>query len=611
MKRDYWASKLGVMALALLALAAVAVAGCRGEETVAPTATAPPAVAPPAAATATAVPATSPPAAEGNIVNVFGRRLPADAAPLAQQYLILPYRQEGESLEFAVTVYNPGGGSFQGGQSLAMIDKNGKMHPGSADSWEVSSNGLDWTFRINKDLKWSDGTPVTADDFVYTWRYYADPKHAYDFAWYFGSLGVKNWEAVNKGQKPLDQLGVEAVDAKTLVFHLDAPAPFAPGFMMYGSPLAKHQAEKHGPRYNDKPETAVSMTPWILQEWVPNQHARFKANVNYNGRYKPYVEKIRNVFAERDFDAFLADEVDWVNGPFAPADQERLVKDPKLFAQRGVSQGDFRTDYLFFDYQSAPFNNVKVRQAFAHAIDRDAIIKNIIGDSAAMAAYGMLMPGFPDWVDPNDLKQYQGYDPALAKKLLSEAGYPDGKNFPKLELALREELETFQSVGAAIAQQLKEVLNIDVTVSNKDRKTYMDALNSHKLQFALVSYGFDYLDASNMLSVFKTNGRHNWNNAEWEKLRVEATSNLDSVKRSEQMKQLQRVLSQDVGAVFLDHRLQNEVIKPYWKGTSLAANTAGFAGIQFPYFNAGFTIENLYEIYIASNVKDYPRRPAY
>ncbi len=602
-----WMITLGLFAL-------VGALACRGQEAAPQPTSAPPTAAagaaPTTAATARPQPAaTTPPAPAGDVVNIFGRKLPSDAAPLSQQYLIIPYQQEGEATEFAVSVYNPGGGSWDGGFSLAMLDRNGTMHPGSADSWEVSSNGLDWTFHIDPDLQWSDGTPVTSHDFVYTWRYYADPQHAYDFAWYFGSLGVKNWASVNKGEMPLEALGVEAVDDKTLVFHLEAPAPYAPGFMMYGSPLAKHQAEKYGPNYNNKPETAVSMTPWVLQEWIPNQHSKYVPNGKYNGRYKPYIERVKNVFAERHFDAYLNDEVDFANGPFAPADQERLVKDSQLAAERGAVQGDFRTDYLFFDYQKPPFNNVRVRQAFAHAIDRDAIIKNVVGEAAGIPAYGMLMPGFPDWVPPEELKKYQGYDPELARKLLADAGFPNGKGFPKLELALRQELEIGQAVAAAVVQQLKEVLNIDATVSNKDRKVYMEMLNNHQLQFAMVSYGFDYLDASNMLSVFKKNGRHNWNNEAWEQLRLKANSNNDPAERTNQMKELQRVLSEDVGGLFLYHRLQNQVIKPYLKGKSLEPNSAGFKGIHFPYWNPGFTIENQYEVYIGDNVKNYRRPP--
>ena len=217
--------------------------------------------------------------------------MPGDAASLDQQYLRRNYLNEGEAIEFAVSVYNSAGGSYQSGMSLAMLDTDLQTAPGAADSWETSADLKTWTFNINPDLAWSDGTPVTAEDYVYTWQYYADPEHAYDFAWYFGSLDVVNWGDVNSGDKPLTALGVEAIDSKTLVFRLDQPAPYTPGFMMYGSPLAKHQAEEFGPYYNNDPATAISFTPWILEEWVTNQHAVFVPNMSYNGRLKPFIEK--------------------------------------------------------------------------------------------------------------------------------------------------------------------------------------------------------------------------------------------------------------------------------------------------------------------------------
>jgi peptide/nickel transport system substrate-binding protein/oligopeptide transport system substrate-binding protein len=554
------------------------------------------------------VPAAPAPAAPSAVTNVFGVELPADAAPVDQQYLRRNYRAEGEAIEFAVSVYNSAGGSYQSGMSLAMLDTDLKTAPGAADSWESSSDLKTWTFNINPDLAWSDGTPVTADDYVYTWQYYADPEHAYDFAWYFGSLDVVNWGDVNSGDKPLTALGVEAIDSKTLVFELDAPAPYTPGFMMYGSPLAKHQAEEFGPYYNNDPATAISFTPWILEEWIPNQHSVFVPNMNYNGSLMPYIEKMRHVFGERRFDQYLAGEIDTVSGPFSPADQEKLMNDEELLAQRGVSPGDFRTHYLFFDFQSAPFDDVRVRQAFAKAIDREAVIDFVVGDSAGVPSYGILMAGFPDAVT-DDLKKYQGFDADTAQKLLADAGFANGDGFPKLELALRQETPLRQAVADAVASELKRNLNIDVTINNMDRKTYMAGLNEQSLQFAMVSYGFDYVDASNFLSVFKTDGRHNWNDAEFEALRTKAAGNANASERANQMVELQEILSERVGSVFLWGELQNQMHKPYMKGTWRNKNAAGWEGLQFPNWNAGFGVQNIYTLYIGDNVGDFNRSP--
>ncbi|HCK14488.1 TPA: peptide ABC transporter substrate-binding protein, partial [Candidatus Poribacteria bacterium] len=135
----------------------------------------------------------------------------------------------------------------------ALLSTDLSTVPGGATSWSSSDDMKTWTFNIDPDLTWSDGVPLTAHDYVYTWQYYADPEHAYDFTWYFGMLEVENYGAIEAGEKALDALGVTATDDKTLVFQLDTPAPYVPGFMMYGSPLAKHAAEKHGQYYSNDP----------------------------------------------------------------------------------------------------------------------------------------------------------------------------------------------------------------------------------------------------------------------------------------------------------------------------------------------------------------------
>jgi len=250
--------------------------------------------------------------------------------PMAAQVLKVNYEKEGESLEFPVSVYNSAAGGIQSGFSLALLSTDLSTVPGGATSWSSSDDMKTWTFNIDPDLTWSDGVPLTAHDYVYTWQYYADPEHAYDFTWYFGMLEVENYGAIEAGEKALDTLGVTATDDKTLVFQLDTPAPYVPGFMMYGSPLAKHAAEKHGQYYSNDPATTLSSTPWILKEWVPNQHAEFEPNVNYTGKIKPFIENYKAVYGERKFDAYLAGEVDTINGPFTPADQEYMENDAKL-----------------------------------------------------------------------------------------------------------------------------------------------------------------------------------------------------------------------------------------------------------------------------------------
>jgi peptide/nickel transport system substrate-binding protein/oligopeptide transport system substrate-binding protein len=213
-----------------------------------------------------------------------------------------------------------------------------------------------------------------------------------------------------------------------------------------------------------------------------------------------------------------------------------------------------------------------VRKAFAHAVDRESIVKNVYGEIKAMPAYAFLMPGFPSSDTQGALKEYQAYDCDKAKQYLSDAGFADGKDFPKQELWLRNEGPALQAVWQAVAASISECLAIQIEVSNKDFKVYMDALNAKptQLTFGAVSYGMDYLDPSNMLGIFKFGGRHSWKNDEFDKLVTEATSLIgDDAKRDQMFRDAEKVLVDDVGSVFIDHRWQGTLYKPYVQGEGL------------------------------------------
>ncbi|HEY63223.1 MAG TPA: peptide ABC transporter substrate-binding protein [Caldilineae bacterium] len=556
---------------------------------------------------APATPTPAPTKEVGEYVNAFGVRLPADAAPPEQQYIRIMAR-DGESLDFPVTVYSRPDPPWQTlSTPLVQLNKNFELEPGAALSWEVADDGLTWTFHLDPNLKWSDGVPVTAYDYEWTFQYMADPEHGYDFAWYWGfSCNPKNWDKIIKGELPPTELGVKALDDHTLQIVTERPAPYTPATMIFSRPLAKHQVEKYGVYYNNDPKTSVSSEPWILEEWTKGKRIVLGPNLNYTGRRKPYLERFIFIIGDLDteFDAYLADEVDWAR-TFSPGDLDFIMSDPELQKQYHPGFGDFRTHYLFFDAYNPPFNDVRVRQAFAHAIDREALVNNII-KILGRPAYGMLMPGYPDAVDPEELKPYQGFDPELARQLLAEAGYPNGEGFPKLTLWLRQEAELGQAIGNAIASMIKEVLGIEVDVSNKEQKIFMEKMNAHEITFGMVSYGMDYFDASNLLGIWKSGGRHAWTNEEFDRLVTEASSLMgDPERRHEMFVKAQHILSEDVGGVFLWHVTPGDMWKPYIKGEQLEPDKWGVAACHWPCMESiGVTS---YTVYVSKEVFDYPR----
>jgi ABC-type oligopeptide transport system substrate-binding subunit len=457
---------------------------------------------------------------------------------------------------------------------------------------------------------WSDDTPLTADDFVATFRYGADPKHAWDFTWFFNGI-IKNWDDAVAGKQPLDALGVKAVDPHTLQIETQQPAPYIPTMMLYSQALQKKALDAHGGLYNSDPATSVSSGPFILKEWRKGDRLILEANPKYKGTNKPLIQKIVNigVAPSANFAAYQAGEVDFVDGSYlSPADNDIVAADPKLSKEVHPHYGDFRTDYLFFDAQNPPFNNVKVRQAISHVIPRDQLIQQIVKPTQGIPAYSFLMPGFPA-ANSEGLKDIQKFDPAAAKQLLADAGFPDGKGFPQLTLWLRNEAPVRQALAQAIAASIKQNLGIEVEVSNKEAKTFMDSLNAKptKIQFGMVSYGFDFLDPYNMLSVWLSGGRHNWNNTQFDDMVKKAASFTgDPATRVKMFQDAEKLLVQDVGGAFIYHRTVADLYKPYLKGSELEKDKNGYAAMHWPgYSNTDLLPSTMY---VSKDVADSGRK---
>ena len=270
--------------------------------------------------------------------------------------------------------------------------------------------------------------------------------------------------------------------------------------MLYSQGMQKKALEAHGGLYNSDPATSVSDGPFILKEWRKGDRVEFDANPKYKGTNKPLIQKVINIGAAP------GRELRRVPGQRArlrrlaptcrPADNEIIAADPQLTKETHPHYGDFRTDYLFFDDQNPPFNNLKVRQAFSHLIPRDDLIKQIIKPSQGIPAFSFLMPGFPAANSDGAQGHPELRSGRWPSSCMADAGYPGGAGFPKLTLWLRNEAPVRQAVAQAIAASINQNLGISVDVSNKENKTFTDAMNAKptQIQFGMVSYGFDFLD---------------------------------------------------------------------------------------------------------------------
>ena len=520
------------------------------------------------------------------MTTIFGETLPEDAAPYDEQVYRTACSTTANqtTFDFQVSVYSRYclGDVFN--DPLIELDKDFNVVPAAAESWEVGDDGLTWSFHLRPDQVWSDGTPLTANDYVATFQYLADPEHAWDFAWFYNGV-IQNWEEVIAGELPKEELGVAAPDDLTFQIVTQQPFPPLPGMMKFGWTLQKKALEEHGPYYNSDPATSVSSGPYMLDTFEPGKLITVVANPSYKGYRPPRIQRMEAIYMDpgTEFSAFQKGEIDAVGyESLSPADLELVLNDPVLKENYLRHFGDFRTDYLLFDTFNPPFDNLDVRKAFAHAVDREAIVTNVYGEVKAMPAYAMLMPGFPSSSTKGELNEYQAYDCDMAKEYLATAGYPDGEGFPKLEMWLRDEAPALQAVFQAVAASISQCLNVEIEVSNKDRKVYTDAMNAKPtgLQFGAVSYGMDYLDPTNMLGIWVFGGRHSWKNDEFDQLINEATPLVgDPEKRDQLFRDAERILVDDVGGIFIDHRWQGTLFQPWVRGDCIReADAIGIMG---------------------------------
>ena len=538
--------------------------------------------------------------------------LPADAAPVEKQVYIAPDNVTiAKVLDFYEKVYErpSDAASDLFSEPLVRVDKQFAILPAAAESWSGSEDGMTWTFKLRRDMVWSDGNPVTAADWVATFQYGADPEHAWDFTWFFQGV-IKGWNAVVAPEEGAtaaapDTIGVRAgADEYELVIETEVPAPYIPAMMLYSNPLSKAGLETTGPLYNTRPETAISSGPFILTEFTADQQIVYSRNPSYAGPMKSMIEKVQIKLASPDtyFQMYQNNEIDFMQNP-APAALTLMQQDEATAKEIYSGVGDFPTWYLFFDVTKAPFDNLKVRQAWSHAIDRDALKSQVLGPNGT-PAYSWLAPGFPA-SQREALQDIQKFDPALGKQLLAEAGYPDGEGFPKQQMWLRAPSPLDQTVAAALAAMLKEHLNVDVELLSKDSQGFTAALNAKPTEILLgyVRYGMDYLDPSNMLSVWKGGGRHSWANPDFDSKLKEASEFLgDPAERIAMFQEAERILVADVPGVFVYHGTPVQFIKPWVKGEFLAPDANGIVSMHWPGFATMSTVP--FELYIGADAPE-------
>lgn len=508
-------------------------------------------------------------------VNSIGRELPKDAAPLEQQQFRF-FEMDGTYMEWFKTIYKRSPATDLISEPLLRHDKNYQLLPAAAKSWEATKDGYTWLFHLRSGMQWDDGRPFNAHDYVYTFRRGADPQNAYDFEWHYRI--IKNWDAVVSRRLPVDSLGVFAINDTTLAVHTEQRVPYLPHNLVMSWASPQHAVAKYGEEWSTRSKTHVSSGPFKLSEWRKNEVIVLDANPMYRGSAPPYLEQIIiRVFAQATqplmLSAYTAEEVDMIllSGQ---ASLGRVKTDP-LLNRELHSMVNFVTFYMTMDTYNTPFNDLRVRQAFAHSIDRSALMGSALRD-IGVPAYGMLPPGFPG-SDPGAFRETLVYNPDRARQLLAEAGYPDGRGFPQVDIWIRGiDSHSTRIPAEAIQAMLAEALNVKVGVRVIERKVFTDGLNNHEVTLAVVAYSQDFPDPANLLGLWRYNGRHAWRNDTFEKLIHEANEYMGpSRERYAIYHAAEQRLVEEVGGIFLWHPVEHRLWKSNFYSPSLLPNRLG------------------------------------
>ena len=396
--------------------------------------------------------------------------------------------------------------------------------PGVAETWEVSEDGLTWTFHLREDARWSDGRPVTADDFVYAWQRLLDPTTGAEYAYFLhGLVGARAYNRGGAAEAPrfgVDQ-GVFAPDPHTLVVELEAPVPYFLELTSFFAtlPVPRWAVETHGDRWF-LPGRIVGNGPFLLDHWRVGDRIRLVRNPDYWAAEAVGLETVDVLSIEQPTTAlnlYLAGEVDWLPSLYPPELVDVLQERPDFYSGPGMIVYFYRLNVT-----RPPLDDPRVRQAIGLAIDRreitDALLR--LGEIPATA---MVPPGMPGYGTPTS---GLGFDPARARALLAEAGFPGGEGVPELGI-LYNTHERHRQIAELIADQLRRNLGLRVRAYNQEWQSYIASTRALDYDIARAGWIGDYLDPNTFLDLFVTgNGNNNtgWGDPDYDLLLAAAAN---------------------------------------------------------------------------------------
>lgn len=420
--------------------------------------------------------------------------------------------------------------------------------PGVAQSWDISADGLVYTFHLRPDAKWSNGDALTAQDFYESFQRILTPSLASENAdqLYY----VAGAEAYNKGRlMEFSRVGFKVVDPLTLQMTLNNPTPFILSLMSgrswYPVPISVVK------RYGDLTQKGTPWTklgnlvgngPFVLQDWRPEQYVLVRKSPTYWNREHVKLNGIKFIPIEEP----NAEEAAFRTGELHKTETipiDRISEYRRVHSEL-LRLAPYSGVYFYsINVNRPPFNDVRVRQALALAVDREALVRDVTR-AGEKPAFNFTPDGVGGYVCQTHIK----YDPAAARRLLAAAGYPDGRGFPKVTL-LYNTMESHRTIAEALQQIWKRTLNIDVGLYNQEWKVYLDSMHLQNYQICRAGLIIDPSDPSLFLRTFATGYGFNdtgWSNPEYDRLLAEAARMRDNHARFAAYQKMEAILLHDM-----------------------------------------------------------------
>ncbi len=457
-------------------------------------------------------------------------------------------------------------------EGLTTLDTtNGSVIGGNAESWDISADGTVYTFHLRQGLKWSDGSPLTAKDYVYTFQRIATPATT---ARYLSLVTdyVKNAQEFYDGKATADEFGVKAVDDNTLEITLKAPTPFFTDLltMWTFSPVQQATIEANGDKWTASADTYVSNGPFKVSEFNMGESVVLVKNANYWDADAVKLDKVTLRYIKDAGTALSAYESNEIDGSRSvPASDIARLKAENAGLHFAPAYG---TVYYDINCKKAPYDNVLVRKALNMAIDRDSLI-NDVAQVDGTPAFSFIAPGYTvdgeDFTDGrSNFDLSEEADVEGAKKALADAGYPDGKGFPTMQLSYYTN-DNVKKIVEALAQMWETNLGIKVEISNEEWAVYYDNVVAGNFEVGAMGWSGDYLHPMTFLPLAYTGDPNNltgYSNPDYDALVDKARVTTDPKEDMDIMRQADNLVSAEYPFVTLYYKSNMLLMKDYVKG---------------------------------------------